>query len=429
MDEEATCSICLELLTEPVTIECGHNFCRACITLYCKDTVHVSGNAIPCPSCRAGFQRGSFQLNTQLKNLVEKIKEQSLKPGKEQMVNQCVEHEEKLKLFCEEDGEAICVICRESQAHHGHKVLPIQEAANNYKLSQGLWAPQQCFGFGLIPTPCPHSASARLKVEIAAHTCCYCLFSKNTVKQQRERIKSECEKPRRFVSEEEQLLLQRLEEEEREMLQSLEENVAQLSKQSSSLHKLISEIEEKSLQTPTELLKDLTLDPGTAHPKLVLSKDWKCVRCGDKQQDLPDTPERFDTSVCVLGSEGFTGRRHYWEVEVGDKTGWDLDVCRESVHRKGKVRLRPGNGYWAVWLRDGGYEALTYPPTPLTMHVRPRQVGVFLDYEAGKVSFYNMTDKSHLFTFTDTFSGTLCPYFYTGYNVAPLILCPVPAQP
>ncbi|XP_025068452.1 E3 ubiquitin-protein ligase TRIM17-like [Alligator sinensis] len=168
-------------------------------------------------SCRAGFQRGSFQLNTQLKNLVEKIKEQSLKPGKEQMVNQCVEHEEKLKLFCEEDGEAICVICRESQAHHGQKVLPIQEAANNYK---------------------------------------------NTVKQQRERIKSECEKLRCFVSEEEQRLLQRLEEEERETLQSLEENVAQLSKQSSSLHKLISEIEEKSLQTPAELLKDVrrTLD-------------------------------------------------------------------------------------------------------------------------------------------------------------------------
>ncbi|KYO30137.1 E3 ubiquitin-protein ligase TRIM41-like [Alligator mississippiensis] len=133
MDEEATCSICLELLQEPVTIGCGHNFCRACITRYCEDTVRGSGDAVPCPSCRAQFQIGSFRLNTQLKNLVEKIKEQSLKPGKEQMENQCVEHEEILKLFCEEDGEAICVICRESQAHRGHTVLPIQEAASNYQ--------------------------------------------------------------------------------------------------------------------------------------------------------------------------------------------------------------------------------------------------------------------------------------------------------
>ncbi|KYO39127.1 hypothetical protein Y1Q_0024458 [Alligator mississippiensis] len=134
MAEEAVCSICLELLTEPVTIGCGHNFCRACITRYCEDAVRGSGNAIPCPSCRAEFQIGSFRLNTQLRNLVEKIKEQSLKPGKEKMATQCLEHEEKLKLFCEEDGEAICLICMQSQAHRGHTVLPIQEAANDYQV-------------------------------------------------------------------------------------------------------------------------------------------------------------------------------------------------------------------------------------------------------------------------------------------------------
>ncbi|XP_059579360.1 E3 ubiquitin-protein ligase TRIM11-like [Alligator mississippiensis] len=85
---------------------------------------------------------------------------------------------------------------------------------------------------------------------------------KNKVKRRRERIKAECEKLRRFVNEEEQRLLQRLEEEESETLRSLEANVAQLSRQSSSLRTLISEIEEKSRQTPAELLKDVkrTLD-------------------------------------------------------------------------------------------------------------------------------------------------------------------------
>ncbi|KYO28510.1 hypothetical protein Y1Q_0005317 [Alligator mississippiensis] len=134
MAEEATCSICLDLLQELVTIECGHNFCQACTTRYCEDPVDDSGDAVPCPSCRAEFQRGSFQLNTQFKNPVEKIKEESLKPGKEHMENQCVEHEEKLKLFCEEDGNAICVICRESQSHHSYTVPPIQEAAKNYQV-------------------------------------------------------------------------------------------------------------------------------------------------------------------------------------------------------------------------------------------------------------------------------------------------------
>ncbi|XP_059581214.1 E3 ubiquitin-protein ligase TRIM39-like, partial [Alligator mississippiensis] len=178
---------------------------------------------------------------------------------------------------------------------------------------------------------------------------------------------------------------------------------------------------------------DVTLDPGTAQSELILSEDRKCVRHGDTRQDLPNTPERFDTCVSVLGSEGITGGRRYWEVEVGDKTGWTLGVCRESVRRKGWVTWSPGNGYWVVCLRDGGYEAWTSPVTPLPVRVQPRRVGVFLDYKAGEVSFYNMTDRSHLFTFTDTFSGKLCPFFSPGFNpggtnAAPLTLCPVPAQ-
>ncbi|XP_024075879.2 E3 ubiquitin-protein ligase TRIM39-like, partial [Terrapene carolina triunguis] len=177
-----------------------------------------------------------------------------------------------------------------------------------------------------------------------------------------------------------------------------------------------------------------TLDPDTANPKLVLSEDRKRVRHGDTRQDLHNNPERFDPCPCVLGTEGFAGGRRYWEVEVGDKTDWDLGVCRESVSRKGKVTLSPGNGYWAVTLRNGDkYSVSTSLWTPLPMSVRPSRVGIFLDYEAGEVSFYNVTDRSHLFTFTGTFSGTLRPYFYPGLNAggtnaAPLIICPVPAQ-
>ncbi|XP_053902736.1 butyrophilin subfamily 1 member A1-like [Malaclemys terrapin pileata] len=178
---------------------------------------------------------------------------------------------------------------------------------------------------------------------------------------------------------------------------------------------------------------DVTLDPDTANPYLVLSEDRKRVRHGDKRQDLPNNPERFDYCVCVLGAEGFAGGRRYWEVEVGDKTRWTLGVCRESVSRKGNVTFTPEDGYWVVWLRDGEYKALTSSPTPLPVSVRPSRVGIFLDYEAGEVSFYNVTDRSRLFTFTDTFSGTLHPYFNPsrnagGTNAAPLIICPVPAQ-
>ncbi|XP_067399180.1 butyrophilin subfamily 1 member A1-like [Emydura macquarii macquarii] len=178
---------------------------------------------------------------------------------------------------------------------------------------------------------------------------------------------------------------------------------------------------------------DVTLDPDTAQCNVILSEDRKSVKHGDTRQDLPDTPERFDTCVIVLGAEGFTGGRRYWEVEVGDKTRWTLGVCRESVSRKGWITCTPENGYWTIWLKGGRFEALTSSPTPLPVSVRPRRVGIFLDYEAGEVSFYNVTDRSQLFTFTDTFSGTLHPYLHPGVNdegenAAPLIICPVPAQ-
>uniref|UniRef100_I3LW07 Erythroblast membrane associated protein (Scianna blood group) n=1 Tax=Ictidomys tridecemlineatus TaxID=43179 RepID=I3LW07_ICTTR len=186
-----------------------------------------------------------------------------------------------------------------------------------------------------------------------------------------------------------------------------------------------------SLLTLLEFMA-VTLDPDTAHPKLILSEDRRCVKLGDRKQPVPDNPQRFDFVVSVLGFEYFTAGCHYWEVYVGDKTKWILGVCSESVSRKGKVTASPANGHWL--LRQSGqshgneYQALTSPQTSFRLKEPPRCVGIFLDYEAGIISFYNVTDKSHIFTFTHSFSGPLRPFFEPclhdgGKNIAPLIIC------
>ncbi|XP_004477452.1 erythroid membrane-associated protein isoform X2 [Dasypus novemcinctus] len=173
----------------------------------------------------------------------------------------------------------------------------------------------------------------------------------------------------------------------------------------------------------------VTLDPDTAHPKLILSEDQRCVRLGDRRQPVPDNPKRFDFVVSVLGSECFTAGCHYWEVYVGDKTKWILGVCSESVGRKGKVTASPSNGHWLVrQSHENAYEALTSPQTSFCLKEPPQCVGIFLDYDAGVISFYNVTDKSHIFTFTHSFSGPLRPFFEPclhdgGKNTAPLIIC------
>ncbi|XP_039373552.1 E3 ubiquitin-protein ligase TRIM39-like [Mauremys reevesii] len=460
LQEEATCPICLEYFKDPVIIDCGHHFCRACIA-QCWEG---SNTDISCPQCRETVQQGNLRPNRKLANVVEMVKRLSLQAAKgagEERV--CGEHQETLKLFCEEDQTSVCVVCHLSRAHREHRVVPIKEAGQEYKVKlQGALGPLRKE---------LEEALALMSAEEEKTT-----EWQRTVKNRREMIAGEFNKLHTLLREEEQLLLQSLEEEEKETLQRLRENVTKLSQQSSSLQQLITEIEEKCQQPVVELLKDVkstlsrsenvklqepeavstdlknvykisldmrealqrfvvdvTLDPDTAHPRLVLSEDRKCVRLGDTRQDLPNNPERFDTYPEVLGAEGFAGGRRYWEVEVGDKTRWELGVCRESVSRKGDGTFSPGNGYWVVWLRDVGYKALTSHSTRLPVSVRPSRVGIFLDYEAGEVSFYNVTDRSHLFTFTDTFSGKLHPYFCPslnagGTNAAPLIICPVPAQ-
>nr|XP_033803196.1 pyrin isoform X2 [Geotrypetes seraphini] len=166
---------------------------------------------------------------------------------------------------------------------------------------------------------------------------------------------------------------------------------------------------------------DVTLDPETAHPWLILSADRKNVRCGDRKQDVPDSSQRFDYSLCVLGFEGLTSGRHYWEVEVGELTVWELGVCKDSVSRKGRITLAPEQGYWVMRLKHGDeYRALTSPVTRLHLNARPQTVGILLDYQAGKVSFFNANTSTHLYTFIDTFKWKLQPFFCPGYNYGTL---------
>ncbi|XP_051515196.1 zinc-binding protein A33-like [Myxocyprinus asiaticus] len=177
---------------------------------------------------------------------------------------------------------------------------------------------------------------------------------------------------------------------------------------------------------------DVTLDPDTAHPKLILSDDGKQVKHGDIKQNLPDKPERFDRCVNVLGKKGFSSGRFYFEVQVKGKTDWDLGVARESINRKGKINLTPVNGFWTVVLRnENEYKACEDPPVSVCVRVKPQKVGVFVDYEEGLISFYDVESSSHIYSFTgQSFTQTLFPCFspylnQKGKNSTPLIITPV----
>ncbi|KAM9501636.1 E3 ubiquitin-protein ligase TRIM39-like, partial [Clarias gariepinus] len=176
---------------------------------------------------------------------------------------------------------------------------------------------------------------------------------------------------------------------------------------------------------------DVTLDPDTAHPYLILSDDGKEVRHGDTRQNLPDTPQRFKYNRCVVGKQSFSSGRFYYEVQVSGKTAWLLGVVRENINRKEWITLRPQDGFWTVWLRnENEYVALADPRVPLTLREKVEKVGVFVDYEEGLVSFYDVNSRSHIYSFTgQSFTEKLYPYFRPclngGKNAAPLIISPV----
>uniref|UniRef100_A0A8C5NVM7 Butyrophilin-like 9 n=1 Tax=Jaculus jaculus TaxID=51337 RepID=A0A8C5NVM7_JACJA len=152
---------------------------------------------------------------------------------------------------------------------------------------------------------------------------------------------------------------------------------------------------------------DVTLDAATAHPSLQVSEDGKSVFA-----PAPHDPRRFSGQTCVLSRERFSAGRHYWEVHVGRRSRWFVGACLASMARPGPARLSPAAGYWVMGLWNGHeYFVLDPHRVALTLRVPPRRLGIFLDYEAGKLSFFNASDGSHIFTFTDTFSGALCAYF------------------
>uniref|UniRef100_UPI0037E7BA4B E3 ubiquitin-protein ligase TRIM21-like n=1 Tax=Semicossyphus pulcher TaxID=241346 RepID=UPI0037E7BA4B len=177
---------------------------------------------------------------------------------------------------------------------------------------------------------------------------------------------------------------------------------------------------------------DVTLDPDTAQPKLILSDDGKQVYNSNVKKNLPDTPERFDSCVNVLAKQSFSSGRFYYEVQVKGKTKWDLGVARESINRKGKIMLKPQDGYWTIFLRnENEYTACAGPSVRLSLKSQPEKVGVFVDYEEGLVSFYDVDAAALIYSFTGcSFTERLHPFFSPcnnkgGKNSAPLIISPV----
>ncbi|XP_044838493.1 tripartite motif-containing protein 10-like [Mauremys mutica] len=460
LQEAVICSVCLAYFNDPVILKCGHNFCRSCITQYCQES--ETSPPYPCPQCREPFRAGEFQPNGVLRNVVE-IAKKIPAPSRERA---CEKHEALLHRFCEVDQTPICLVCRESRSHRDHPVLPVEEVAQDYQeqIQRHLESLKKERDEILLCKSSGEKTSQELLKQL---------------KTGRQKIVAEFQQLHQFLEEQERLLLAQLEELNKEIEKRRDEYVAKLSEALFSFSSLISEMEQKFQLPASEFLQDIkgtlsrceretfqnpvafssdlkwriwessqrnasletrmkefkdslssrqrfdkanvTLDPHTAHPRLILSADQRSVRWGVTRQDLPNNPERFDTVPCVLGCEGFTSGRHYWEVEVEVGSGGvcDVGVARESVSRKGEISPNPEQGIWAVRCWEDQYWALTssVQSFPLSPSWAPCRIRVYLDYEQGRVSFFDAGTGDPIVTFP--------PASFAGERIHPFFLCAV----
>nr|XP_020665747.1 zinc finger protein RFP-like isoform X1 [Pogona vitticeps]XP_020665748.1 zinc finger protein RFP-like isoform X1 [Pogona vitticeps] len=475
LQRAAVCSICLEYFKDPVSLECGHNFCLGCITQCCERARRRSS----CPHCRRRACKRDFRPNRALANLVEiakrfKAEAEAAEAGGRGGL--CQRHQEPLKLFCENDRVLLCVVCDRSKDHRAHAVLPVEEAARDYKdqiQNQSLSLKQEREKLQELKWAAERTTKEELE----------------KLNAERKKVAYEFEQLHQFLKEREQALLEELDELEQEIKKGHKENETRFSEEMSVLGDLISEMEEKCKQTDSEFLQNIkevssrstkgqhhlpletsrdlkekintfaknticlsetlkklkdsflaelqeeevvssvienvTLDLDTAGPYLIISDNGKSVCLGDRRQTRAKSRDRFNVYPCVLGCEGFTSGRHCWEVQVVEGGCWALGVARESVKRK-KFRFHPGEGVWALEHAGAGhYRALTAPPTPLPLSKACQRVRVCLDYEEGQVAFFNAENNEWIFTFpTSPFSGEkIHPWLWVGLR-SKLRLCP-----
>ncbi|KAI3364351.1 hypothetical protein L3Q82_011154, partial [Scortum barcoo] len=381
--------------------------------------------------------------NLALRNLSDNLRRERSQRSSSGCEEVCCLHTEKLKLFCQDDQELICVICRDSQKHRKHNCVPVNEAAEEYK--------------------------AKVKVQLVNLKSKLGSFQREKLKcdKMADHIKLQAQQTEKTIQEEFQKLYQFLRAEEAARIVAVRKEAtikseamnirivnltAEISSLTEKIKKVQKEMEAEDIsfmlnvkstlkrsqcklpepETPSGALIDkakhlgnllftvwkkmknmiqytpVTLDPNTSSSQLTISEHLTRSTVSDKSRPLPENPERLYLSV--VGSEGFISGKHSWDVEVGGY--WSVGVA-----------TRTSDKIWGIYmcvctdiLRERTPEN---DVEPVLKDLLPQKVRVQLDYDQGMLSFFDLDRKTHVHTIKYTFTEMLFPYFYENAKILP----------
>ncbi|XP_071975705.1 E3 ubiquitin/ISG15 ligase TRIM25-like [Engystomops pustulosus] len=514
--EELDCSICLSVYTDPVSLRCGHNFCRSCI-VSALDAQEAAGG-YSCPDCRAEYpERPALEKNRKLGNIVERFL--STQPDMEETKvfctyciksqvpavrsclqceislcndhltahnksmdhilkeptgsfknKKCLIHQKVVELYCPQDAICLCVFCCLVGEHRGHQVELLDEASEKKKTKLREY----------LEKLNPKKAEIQKKVQNL-------LNHKGKIQEKASDKRKNVSKM--FLGIKEQLetaekkVLSEISRQEEEIVSQISDQVKKLEIQEDELCRKMRDIEEMChITDPIRLLQesditgcgddddedtgevnrkfsseidldevpvsltlhrsmrdivtsvtlglgfqvpDILLDLDTAYTYVEVSEDLKIATGSEKEQKRPESPGRFLDYYQVLSRSGFSSGRHYWEVKCNQIERCDIGVSYPSIGREGDESGAGDNDKsWCLVVDGVVCEALhNSAKLILRKKIRSATFGVFLDYEAGRLSFYELCDPiRHLYTFTTSFTEPLHAIFYVGNGASVTII-------
>ncbi|XP_068102492.1 uncharacterized protein [Hyperolius riggenbachi] len=509
--EELNCSICLSLYTEPVSLRCGHSFCRGCLVTV-LDTQEGTG-VYSCPECREEYpQRPLLEKNRKLSNIVESFRStiqenlgstiqevlctycdaptpaaksclhceasfcnkhlRSHSKSAEHILTEptvtfedrkCSLHKEILKYYCTEDDACICMSCWVAGDHKGHQVELLDEAAEKKKVKLRDVTGKLISEREKTERRIQNLASYRTqeKGKAAAVTGRVTeLFGdiRRKLDDVEKRVLTEVTRQEELMSESVSDLTQQLDTQKvelsRKLLQmeglcKITDPVTVLKKEHNSdliMPKtsdiisdvrdaggvdegMISQVLHRGLfhfadsltdmkikrQFPVMEKSDISLDINTANNYIIISQDFRSATYTDTPQTRPDGPERF-RSCQVFSTQSFSSGRHYWEVDVSRAKKWLIGVANHSIERKvdgNESHIGYNDKSWGLSQREKLSAVHNNIHKFIDSAASIKAVGIYLDYEAGRLSFYQLCDPiRHLYTFTATFTEPLHAAFF-----------------
>uniref|UniRef100_A0A3B3ZUU7 Tripartite motif containing 35-28 n=1 Tax=Periophthalmus magnuspinnatus TaxID=409849 RepID=A0A3B3ZUU7_9GOBI len=437
LEEDLTCYICHDLFKDPLVLFCSHSFCKECLENWWKDKPIKT-----CPVCKRRSSKEA-PLNLSLRNLVEQREQREQREQSAAEPPLCTLHSEKLRLFCLDHQQPVCLVCKDSKDHIDHSFIPIEELLDYLIHKMALTGRKQQF----------EDAAAYITVQ-AQHT--------------EAQIREQFKKMHQFLLEEEHTRMKALREEEEQKTRRMKDKMAAVCRDMETVSKTIAETEKQLRATDTSFLLQyrstveimqrcplveepkmehdalidqaehlgnlgfyilrnmeklvrfypVVLDPNTRDPELILSEDLSSARRGERQK-LPQNPERLNDQR-VESSLAFISGTHSWNVEVGENKDWDVGV-RGWVQRGQETEV----GVWCICFFEDRYQAYSHPDTVMALSVRRRlqRVRVMLDFDRATVTFSDPDTNIDLLTFTDIFTGELTPLLSTR-DKTPLKILP-----